>query len=180
MSQPSDYQHTGQIPRLVRLLDVLTSISYGLSGLLLLAITAAYLAEIVLRFFFNAPTVWSIDMISYMLGAMVSLAIPELTRTSKHVNISIVPDSLSPVRKAKYIRFLSFMSLLIISVVIYITATETYKLFVRGNLTVGTFVVPKWWVSIFIPVGLFLGALQYLRLTIYGAGSVQQAPEEGE
>jgi len=183
MNQPSDALIlTRYEPRLVRLLDWITHVCYALSGLLLLVIVVVYLSEIFLRYVLNSPTVWSIDLISYTLAAMVSMAAPELARNNMHISITLIPDAIQNVRKREnFMRVLTFLSALVIAYVVYVTAGETYKLFQRGILTVGTFVVPKWWVSIFIPVGLFLTAAQYLRLTVFGFGSIDKplSPEEG-
>lgn len=182
MNQPSDTQiQIRHEPRLVRLLDGITHVCYVLSGLFLLLIMLVYLSEIFLRYVLNSPTVWSIDLISYTLAAMVSMATPELARNNMHISITLVPEAIKNVQKRQnYMRVLTFLSVLVIGYVVYVTAGETYKLFQRGILTVGTFVVPKWWVSIFIPVGLFFTAAQYLRLTVYGFGSIAQplSPEE--
>lgn len=183
MNQPGNTpeQHRHE-PWLVRLLDQITYVCYALSGLLLLLIMTVYLAEIFLRYVLGSPTVWSIDLVSYALAAMVSMAAPELARNNMHISISLVPDSIkSASMRENYMRVLTFFSAAVIGYVVYVTGGETYKLFQRDILTVGTFVVPKWWVSVFIPVGLFLTAAQYVRLTIYGFDSIPQplSPEEG-
>ena len=176
MNQPGNIQEQQRYePRLVRLLDRITYVCYTVSGLLLLLIMTAYLAEIFLRYVLGSPTVWSIDLVSYALAAMVSMAAPELARNNMHISISLVPDSIKNVRlRENYVRTLTFFSAAVIGYVVYVTGGETYKLFQQDILTVGTFVIPKWWVSVFIPVGLFLTAAQYLRLTIYGFDSISQ------
>ena len=176
MNQPGNIQEQYRYePRLVRLLDRITYVGYTVSGLLLLLIMTAYLAEIFLRYVLGSPTVWSIDLVSYALAAMVSMAAPELARNNMHISISLVPDSIKNVRlRENYVRTLTFFSAAVIGYVVYVTGGETYKLFQQDILTVGTFVIPKWWVSVFIPVGLFLTAAQYLRLTIYGFDSISQ------
>ena len=176
MNQPRNIQEQYRYePRLVRLLDRITYVCYTVIGLLLLLIITAYLAEIFLRYVLGSPTVWSIDLVSYALAAMVSMAAPELARNNMHISISLVPDSIKNVRlRENYVRTLTFFSAAVIGYVVYVTGGETYKLFQQDILTVGTFVIPKWWVSVFIPVGLFLTAAQYLRLTIYGFDSISQ------
>ncbi len=176
MSQLSDVQSVNQHePQLVRLLDGITRLCYVISGLLLLLIGVVYLKEIVMRYAFNAPSVWSIDVISYTLVAMVAMAAPELARTNTHISITLVSDGIkSEHKRDRYMRVLTFISALAIAYVMYVTAGETYKLFERNILTVGTLIIPKWWVAIFVPIGLALTALQYLRLTIYGFGNSTQ------
>jgi TRAP-type C4-dicarboxylate transport system permease small subunit len=180
MNQPSDFTMQENEPRLVRLLDSVTYFFYSLSGFLLLLIMLSYVAEIILRFFFNSPTTWSIDTISYLLGAMISLAAPELARASQHVSITLVPETIKrPETRKNYIRVLSIISLLIVMVVVYITGMEVKRLIQNNILTVGTFVIPKWWVSIFIPLGLLFTSLQFLRIGIYGPPAKQSVEPQG-
>jgi C4-dicarboxylate transporter DctQ subunit len=177
MNQPSDMTVQDNEPRLVRLLDLITKIFYGIAGFALLLIMSAYVMEIIMRFIFNSPTTWSIDTISYLLAAMISLAAPELARAGQHVSITLVPEAIkSPEKRRNYIRILSWISVFIVAGVIYITWMEFLRLHRNNILTVGTFVIPKWWVFVFIPVGLFFTALQFLRIGIYGP--VPAAPAE--
>jgi C4-dicarboxylate transporter, DctQ subunit len=182
MDQPSEnLTTTGTEPWLVRLLDTLTHLCYVLSGLLLLMIASMYIMEVFLRYVLNSPTIWSIDMISYTLCAMVSMAAPELARNNMHISITLVPEGIrNPDTRRNYIRILTFFSALVVGYVTYVTAGETYKLFDRNILTVGTFMVPKWWVAVFIPVGLFLTAAQYIRLTVYGVDKIKPTVEPQE
>jgi len=177
MNQPNDIPITPRHePWLVRLLDALTHFCYVMSGLLLLMIATMYLMEVFLRYAINAPTTWSIDMISYTLCAMVSMAAPELARNNMHISITLVPEAISnPDKRRNYVRILTCLSAIVIAYVAYVTAGEVYKLFERNILTVGAFMVPKWWIAVFIPIGLLLTSAQYVRLTIYGAESVKPA-----
>lgn len=180
MNQPSDIALQDNEPRLVRLLDLITKIFYGLAGFLLLLIMLAYVTEIIMRFLFNKPTTWSIDTISYLLGAMICLAAPELARAGQHVSITLVPEAIkAPRAHRNYVRVLAFICVLILSGVIYITWMEFLRLHRNNILTVGTFVIPKWWVFFFIPMGLLFTALQFFRISIYGPVPVAPTTSDG-
>ena len=45
----------------------------------------------------------------------------------------------------------------------WITANATLDQFNLGIDTISTYPVPKWWVSIFIPYGMFSSGLYFLR-----------------
>jgi hypothetical protein len=47
--------------------------------------------------------------------------------------------------------------------VFWISAGETWTQFRNGVLTVATYEIPKWWISIFIAYGLLSSALYFLR-----------------
>jgi hypothetical protein len=68
---------------------------------------------------------------------------------------------------------------LIVVVVVYITGMEVKRLIQNNILTVGTFVIPKWWVSIFNPLGLLFTSLQFLRIGIYGPPAKRSVEPQG-
>ncbi len=149
---------------LVSLLDRITVCLFALSAGLLFLIMAMYMNEIVMRYLLNSPTVWSIDIVSFSLAALVSLAAPELARTNGNISITILPDTIkSKSVQRRYKAVLAFVSAIVIGIVCFITTQETLKLYNSNILTVGTFIVPKWWISVFIPIGLFFTSVQYLR-----------------
>lgn len=160
-------QKVGWVPLFVTpilsLLDAITKLAFVISTLLLIGMTSIYCFEIVQRYFFNSPSVWAQDTITYFLAAMIALAIPEVGRTRSHIAITVVVDALSSSKKAVALRVLGLLSFLISAAVFYITAEETYKLYTAGIMTLGTVAVPKWWIAVFIPIGFGLLALQCLR-----------------
>lgn len=161
--RPPDPGH-GFGERVAHVLDRVTKALFVIGAVILFLIMAMYLNEIVMRYLLNSPTVWSIDIISFSLAAMVSLAAPELARTHSNISITILPDTIkSQVVRLRYNGLLALVSAVVIGSVCYVTAQETLKLYNTNILTVGTYIVPKWWVSIFIPVGLLFTTLQYVR-----------------
>ena len=150
----------------VRALDALTRLAFAASTSLLVAITAIYCLEIVRRYFFNAPSVWAQDTITYFLVAMICLAIPEMARTRGHISITVLLDLLPPHRRGVCLRLLDVLVAGVAAGMVYITGMETWKLYVGNILTLGTVMVPKWWISVFIPLGFALLGLQYLRHAI--------------
>lgn len=163
-------------PWAVRWLDKLTHRAFVLSASLLISITAIYCFEIVGRYFFNSPSIWAQDTITYFLAAMISLAIPEVARTRSHIAISVIPNMLNLTREKQLGRVLALLAGLIALLVAYVTGNETFKLYTANIQTLGTVAVPKWWISAFIPTGFLLLALQYLRHALYPAGDSADNP----
>jgi TRAP-type C4-dicarboxylate transport system permease small subunit len=163
-------------PWAVRWLDRLTHGAFVLSASLLISITAIYCFEIVGRYFFNSPSIWAQDTITYFLAAMISLAIPEVARTRSHIAISVIQNMLSPSREQQLARLLALLAGLIALLVAYVTGNETFKLYTANIQTLGTVAVPKWWISAFIPTGFLLLALQYLRHALHPAADGAHNP----
>jgi TRAP-type C4-dicarboxylate transport system permease small subunit len=172
MTSPSNDNAAGssrlhhRLAPVFRILDAVTLAAFQISALLLLAITALYCMEIVMRYAFASPTLWSRDTITYLLCATLMLAAPQVARRNTHVAITILVDSLPGRIRRAFETTLALSTGLISGGVAWIAAQETARLMTSGILTLGTIAVPKWWIFLFIPVGFALVALQFLSLAL--------------
>ena len=79
---------------LITTLDRIFRLAFALGAIALTAIVACYACEVVMRYFFNAPTRWASDTVSFLLLASVFLVAPWLTRENGHVAVTLLPDLL--------------------------------------------------------------------------------------
>ena len=133
----------------------------GAASVALIAVCFWY--EVVARYFFNAPTSWAYDVASFALCPTIFLSVPEMARRNAHVVVSYLVDTLpAPIRMP-----LSSAVLLAAAVVClvcaWITGAETWRQFKGGVETITAIPIYKWWVSIFIPYGIFNSGLHFLR-----------------
>jgi len=145
-------------------LDRITEVSFYLSGLALLLIIVAYILEVVLRYFFNAPTSFTSDFTQWFLAAMAMLAMPEVTRRGGHVVISFFTEKLSAMHRRRLERALSLAGFIVCMVAVWICAGESLRQYAAGIETAWNHPIPKWWISILIPYGLGITGLQFFRL----------------
>lgn len=162
---------------LLRLHDRITAVGFAGAAASVGLITLAFWYEVTARYFFNAPTSWAYDAASFLLCPAVFLAVPEMTRRNSHVVISLFVDSLPPDARGILIRLLFLTSAIVCLICAWITGAETWRQYVRGVETITAIPIQKWWVSVFIPYGLFNSALYFLRLA---AGPVPTGPMHQE
>jgi TRAP-type C4-dicarboxylate transport system permease small subunit len=143
--------------------DMLTAVSFQLAIACLGIISVVYCYEVVLRYAFNAPTTWANPLVSYLLCALIFLAIPEMTRTSSHISINLLNDALPPSVSNALGQIVRLVGMIACLVGAWITSGETGSQFVGGIWTISYFPVPKWIVSIFIPYGFLSAGLYFLR-----------------
>ena len=143
-------------------IGVVARVTFAASGISLGMIVVCYCYEVAARYFFNSPTEWAHDTASYLLCAMIFLAIPEITRTSGHIAITILLDFLGHGWRNLVDRLTQLVSFAACGLACYISLTQNIKQFERGIQTLGTIPVPKWWISGFISIGLGLSALLFL------------------
>lgn len=154
---------------LFRGLDLVTKAAFYLSAAMLAVIVALYCMEIVLRYFFQSPTIWSRDTIVYLLSGTILLAAPEVARNNSHVAISILVERCPPRPRQRIETGLALVAALVAAGVVWVTAGETLRLYRSGILTDLTVAVPKWWISAFVPFGFLLIGLQYLCMALVPA-----------
>jgi TRAP-type C4-dicarboxylate transport system permease small subunit len=150
--------------------DRLTIAGFAVAALLVGGIAAAFCYEVVVRYFFSAPTGWTYDVGCYFLAAVIFLAVPEMARRNAHIHVNIVADALPP-RRARILRFgIGILAAAGCLVAAWITGTETWRQYLQGVQTISSLPIPKWWVSIFIPYGMLSSAFHFLRHLGRGAG----------
>lgn len=143
--------------------DFITRVSLYVAMLCLAFIAAAYCYEVVLRYFFDAPTTWVNPFTSYALCLMIFLALPEMTREGSHLAINILLESLSPEKVAVLMKLVHLIGLVAALAAAWITGTETMKQYIGNIFTMAHNPIPKWIISVAIPYGFGSAALYFLR-----------------
>lgn len=143
--------------------DAITRVSFQVAVACLGVVAVAFCYEVVARYAFNAPTVWANPIVSYLLCALIFLALPEMTRTAQHININILVDAVSPATSSAMRSLVRLIGCAACLLGAWITGVETRDQIVSGVQTISFLPVPKWWVSVFIPYGLLSAGLYFLR-----------------
>lgn len=149
--------------KLAGLHDVSSRGLFLAAGAALSLVVALYLFEVCARYFFDAPTTWSGELVQYCLSAIVFLSLPEITRRNAHIAIDLVPTTLTG-RKAEVLaRLNATLGGLACATAGVIVSIEVHKQFVRGLLTNSVHPIPRWWITTIIALGLLSAALHFLR-----------------
>ena len=166
--------------RLSRLHDAITRRGYQLAALLVIIMACSYSFEVVARYFFDAPTEWANAIVSYLLCAIIFLALPEQTRRRAHIIITLLLDRASPALRGVWIALLAAVSSGTCLAVFWISAAESWAQYRDNILTVGVYEIPKWWTSVVIAYGLLSSGLYFLRalLTADAAAPTREAASQ--
>ena len=145
--------------------DGLTFFAAVLASIGLISIVTFYVYEVITRYFFNAPTAWVSDFVSYALAASIFLALPKVTKDKGHVAVTILVDVV-PETIANYVHtIISLIGFGCLGLAAYISLQENIRQFTKNIETLAIIPIPQWWVSSFITFGLALSALYMLRHT---------------
>ncbi len=147
-----------------RVHDWIVTASYWLGSAALGLIVAIFSYEVVMRYFFAAPTKWGSDAVSFLLLISVFLVIPHVTRIGGNVSVPIFLDMMQT-RPADLLRRFGLALGAGVSLwTSYVFWGETRRLFERGTVTLTTVQFPKWILFAFILFGMLNVGLCFLRL----------------
>lgn len=163
---------------LARVHDGMTRAGFLLGGATLCGIVLCFWLEVVARYFFNSPTLWSSAMVAYLLCLSISLATPELARVHGHIAITVLPERLSATTRVRYERVLAVLTSGVCALAGWICIQETLRQFNYHTTTAMGLDIPKYWVSAFIAYGMVNTALHFLRHGL--CGSVASAADAAE
>jgi len=141
-------------------IDWISEWSGVITGYMVIGATIITCYEVVLRYAFNAPTDWGLELTTYMCGAMYALGGAIVYRKRGHVGLDLVyrhlPDRVKTICEACYF----FFVLPICIVLIWNGGEFALKSLLSGE-TSGTAWDPIIFpVRVLVPVGAFLLLLQ--------------------
>ena len=160
-SQRADaVNHTG--PVTLRALRRLTDAGASIGALCIGATALFYTAEVVARYFFNAPLNWSGDISSYLLLTCVFLVLPKITMDAGHVAVAFVQERMGRPLRERYERALSRLTGVFCLITGCFVAAESLRQFHEGVLTSQATQISKWWLSAVACIGLLVAAVHFL------------------
>ena len=163
---------TPREPLLLRLHGLVTDIGYLLAALSLIGMGLLYCMEVVLRYFINRPTNWSLETISFLMLVMTFLAVPHAVRAGMHIAVTLLAD-IWP-RHAKRLLFaMNIIGAVLCGFVAYVSLVTNVADFTGSIETNGNLAIPKWWLTVFITYGFVNSALWYVRLLFNGGDPIQ-------
>lgn len=148
---------------LILLHDLVTDVGYVIGALAIGAMALIYAYEVVARYFFNAPTHWGLEAVTYLLLVAIFLVLPGATRARSHITVDIIADYIG--RRTRWMTIaLNVVGFSVCGIVAWFGWSENVRQYVNFIETMGNVPLPKWWISSFITLGFALTALWFLRL----------------
>lgn len=137
-----------------------------MASLLVFIMVAVISYEVVARYFFDAPTVWALELSTLLLGPYFMLAGPYLLHTAGHVNVDIVYGKLSPRTTAIVDAVIYPMIGVIACVLIYQSIPVALNSIESGETSFSSWNPAIWPAKSLIPVAFGLLLLQAIAETL--------------
>lgn len=163
---------------LIWLHDGLTDLGFQVGKLCLAIILFSYSFEVVARYFFNAPTWWADEAVSYSLCIGCFMMMPHVTREKGHVAVTFILEMM-PARKAKPVYWCIYLiAFLVCAAAFWISLDENIRQVVQDVHLMKVKPFPKYYISVFITFGFGMSALHFLRMLDYSKLTVGDGTKE--
>ena len=148
---------------IARVLDAVDGALFSVGNVALMAIMLIVVVDVGMRYVFNAPLIWSYDVISLYLMIMVFyFGVARTLKTGHHVNVDIVSRRL-PFRVLLASRLITWAAVLLVFALIAEKASvKAVSSYASGEVIAGAIPWPIWLQSSIVAIGSFAMCLRLL------------------
>lgn len=153
---------------------------FMIASALMLAIVPVMLYAVLMRYAFNAPSSWAMELATLMFGPYFLIGGPYLLHTHGHVSLDLVQKAVSP-RVNRVFLLLNYPVIIVFALVLMVYAWPfAVQSWEYGETSYSSWNPVIWPVKFFIPAALALLAAQalaeWLRVLIH-PGTVAAGPD---
>lgn len=137
----------------------------GLVGGALILLASVFITfEVFMRYIFNSPTIWTMEICIYIVLASTFLSLAYTLKMKNHVKVDSVTNLLSSKTAATLEIFTSLLSILYCAVMAWEGIKLALLTFQKGEVSPTILNVPLFIPQAFIPIGSILLILQFVKL----------------
>lgn len=114
------------------------------------------------------PPIWAVNTVEYAMLHVTFLALPELVRTRGHVCVELLLTALGAKSRILLETVLHIAAALIWFYLAWRSGIELVSSFIGGDYEVRSFDMPMWGLFLTMPLGFFVGALQFIAFPLRG------------
>ena len=138
----------------------LNRVIFSLSSLLMFLIVPMMLFAVISRYGFNAPSSWAMELAALIFGPYFLLTGPHLLHERAHVSLDLVQHAVGA-RVRRILDLLNYPVIMAFAVILLFYAVPFAAQSIEyGETSYSSWNPPIWPVKLFIPISLFLLALQ--------------------
>lgn len=122
--------------------------------------------EVITRYFFRQPAMWTFPVTSYMLLYSIMLAAAYTLQKGGHVSVEVLVELLPATPRRWLQRLAHLLGLAFILVFLYQSTRHTLRVLQEGTKDISTLSVPLWIPSSVMTFGLALMVVTYVFILI--------------
>lgn len=136
---------------------------FYLASLLNVVIFFSTCTELFLRYFFNLPQIWAVEVTEYAMLYMTFLGAAWLLKEDRHVKIDLLFAFIRPRTQALLNAVSALLGAVVCVVLLSYGSWSTWHHYVKGLTTFSAMQPLKWPFLVVIPFGSLLLLVQFLR-----------------
>ncbi|MCW5774206.1 MAG: TRAP transporter small permease [Rhodospirillaceae bacterium] len=154
------------MPKLARILTACENAGALVATLIFVAMMLVVCSEVLLRYGFNSPISWVVEISEYALLWITFLGAAWVLRADGHVRVDIVLQFLSPNALRACGMITAAFGALTTAVICGFGIHATWSAYVQGAFKPTGTDVPTWMIIIVIPLGALLLFFRFLRFFV--------------
>jgi C4-dicarboxylate transporter, DctQ subunit len=143
---------------------ILVVLFWGAGGLLIFS-TVGTCADVILRYCFNRPIHWMLEITEYIVLYIPFLGAALVLKENGHIRVDILISRLSERKRCIMDIVASFIGGVIMSTYIWFGGQVTWEFYKRGVPSLESLKTPMFLILMIIPIGGFFFAVQFFRQT---------------
>ncbi len=133
------------------------------AGILLVLAVLIVSFEICMRYFFQQPQVWTVEVCEFILFILAFLGAPWLLKKGGHASVDIVVERMGPGLKRYASLFASAVGILVSLVLVWFSLMTSWQCYTDGVVLTKTLTVSKYYFLLFIALGYFCLMIEFGR-----------------
>jgi C4-dicarboxylate transporter DctQ subunit len=149
--------------KLSKIFDTILTVTAYLSGSLIVIMMLSISYEVVMRYFFNAPTIWVIDFSGYMQYAVVLLGAAWVLKNNGHSKIDVISNRLQGKKRLILNLLTCSIGLIACGLFFWKGLEATWEAYLRSEFLYRDVEVPTAILLVFFPIGFSMLFIQFAR-----------------
>jgi len=159
----------------IKIVDRVNDIVGLVLGVISLVIMLTVVYEVIARYVFNAPTMWSMEINLYLFCAICVMGGGYCLLKDGHVRVDLIYPKLFA-RERAIIEFCTYpLALLFCGILIWLGGREAWTAIVEHQVSESVMAFPLWPVWTTIPIGGFLLAMQIIARLLKDLLEIKEA-----
>jgi C4-dicarboxylate transporter, DctQ subunit len=138
------------------------------AGILMAAMMVTICIDVVVRNLGYQSSAHFFTFSEYALLLIHCLGAPWLVREKGHIYVEIIFMYMSPGQRRAMVRMVGLLCILVCAVMAWYGGEVTVKSFMRNDMDVRSFDMPRWMLVVFIPLSFTMMGVEFARFLIRG------------
>jgi|TARA_B100002052_G_C15611354_1_gene475467 C4-dicarboxylate transporter DctQ subunit len=142
--------------------SLLSSFLLNLALIAFIILTFSVIYEVIARSILNKPTIWSLEIVTYMISCVAFFGSAYVLRINKHLEINLFTKIL-PIKVRLIFNLIANIIAFIFCFIAFYYGCKLINLsYILGVVSVSELRVPLWIPQMTVPIGFFALSLEFL------------------